>query len=156
MDRAYIIEEDKKTIFEVSDNSYRAAVFYDDGRIEPLGDHIFDLFSVFALSNNNKELPNEGIYRVVLDNDTGFKHYFVGDSEDYVMFYRNNGEDATLYYETLQDNGWRPEEHLTFKEKVFKVGKKIVQTSFTAFLSIALLLSIHPYALEELLFLLLL
>ncbi len=137
-----ITDDDKKTVIEYDNDFSRASVFYDDGRVEPVKENIFDLFGMFLLSDNNTNLPDEGSYKVILDNDTGFKHYFLDGKEDYIMFYNNNGEEYAIdYYETLEDNGWRPKEKLPLKEKLFRVGKSVIHTTFMGFLIVMFYLS---------------
>ncbi len=142
MNRVYIEDEGRNIIIDSKDRMCGGYSFYDDGRVEQLTNkEIFDIFKDFLLSEDNKKLPNEGKYKVYLDNKTGFKHYFHNGEESFIMFFLNNGEDATAYREeekkekkeiVLNDSTAKP--HETTKEKSFKIGKKIIRSTCMALL----------------------
>ena len=136
MNRVYIEDEGRNIIIDSKDKMCGGYSFYDDGRVEQLTNkEIFDIFKDFLLSEDNKKLPNEGKYKVYLDNKTGFKHYFHNGEESFIMFFLNNGEDATTYKEEkkiINDNPVKP--HETTKEKSFKIGKKIIRSTCIALL----------------------
>ena len=143
MNRVIITDEEKNTIIDINNKELSGCSFYFDGRKKEVSYDDLKVFNSFFLSKDNKKLPNEGKYRVVLDNKTGFKHYFLGKNEDFVMFYLNNGENAALYKQEehyIKDNGWKKEP--TQKEKFFNVGKRIIRCTCLSLLSILLAVSI--------------
>lgn len=143
METLYIEEDNRKTIIDIDKNICIGNTFYYDGRIEPLTREVLDVFRILFLSNNNIELPNEGKYKVLLDNVTGYKHYYLNGIENYTMFFLNNGEELNIYRVEnigLTDNGWRKEKP-TMKEKIFKVGKKIIHTTCAGLLCVSLFLT---------------
>ncbi len=62
----------------------------------PLDNKEFDELKKLQLSSNNKVIEDND-YKVILDLDSGYKHYFKDGKEDLEMFYQMNGEDYTLY-----------------------------------------------------------
>ena len=144
MNRVYIEDEGRNIIIDSKDKMCGGYSFYDDGRVEQLTNkEIFDIFKDFLLSEDNKKLPNEGEYKVYLDNKTGFKHYFHNGEESFIMFFLNNGEDATAYREekkkekkeiVLNDSTAKPYE--TTKEKFFKIRRKIIRSTCMALLMV--------------------
>ena len=132
MERILIEDENRNIIIDIQDKVLKGCSFYHDGKIESLKKEDLNIFKEFILSKDQKVLPNEGEYKVVLDNKTGFKHYFLNGVESYIMFFLNNGEDGEVYKVEnigLTDNGWRKEEHLSFKEKIFRLGGKVVHAT---------------------------
>ena len=132
MERILIEDENRNIIIDIQDKILKGCSFYNDGKVESLNKEDLNIFKEFILSKDQKVLPNEGEYKVVLDNKTGFKHYFLNGVESYIMFFLNNGEDGEVYKVEnigLTDNGWRKEEHLPLKEKIFRLGKKVVHTT---------------------------
>ncbi len=143
METIIIEEENRKTIIDINKKVLKGNTFYHDGRIEPITKEVLDVFNIIFLSNNNKTLPNEGEYKVILDNETGFKHYYLNGVESYIMFFLNNGEELTICKVEnvrLTDNGWS-KETLSTKEKIFKVGKKIIHTTCMGLLCTAMFLT---------------
>ena len=67
-----------------------------DWRRYPLDNKEFDELKKLQLSSNNKVIEDND-YKVILDLDSGYKHYFKDGKEDLMMFYQMNGEDYTLY-----------------------------------------------------------
>ena len=138
MNRIIINEENKDTIIEFTKESYRGCSFYHDGRIDNLSLDISHLFREFFLSSDNTILKNCGKYQVILDNKTGFKHYFWHNQEDFQMFFQNNGEDAIQF---LDNNRHRRRGKLSTKEKLFRVGKKVIRCTCTGLLCIMFAIS---------------
>lgn len=62
----------------------------------PLDASVFNELRKLYLTSNNK-IIEENVYKVILDLETGYKHYFKNNKEDLAMFYKMNGEDRTLY-----------------------------------------------------------
>ena len=96
MGKMIIDEPERRTYIVTDKRSLMGNTVYQDGRVEPLTNDILSIFQAFILSDNYKELPNEGKYNVKLDNKTGFKHYFLNGEESYIMFFLNNGEDGKI------------------------------------------------------------
>jgi hypothetical protein len=130
MERIVIEDSNKKTIINIQNRTISGYSFYHDEKVKELTKDDLNIFKLFFLSNNNKRLPNEGKYTVILDNITGLKHYFLNGIEDYKLLFLNNGEDITLYKvenKLLKDNGYRKKEKLSMKERVFKIGHTLVR-----------------------------
>ena len=136
MNRIVITDDYKHTVLDVGSKSIKGCSFYYDGRVTPVNNDIFKVFNAFLLSKDNKRLPDEGKYRVMLDNKTGFKHYFVGDQEDFVMFYKNNGAYAISYLFNDDDTDY--DDSYEYGEKRFKVGRKIIRAGCGTLLSVIL------------------
>ena len=130
METIIIDELNRRTYIDIDKHTRIGNTFYTDGRIEPVTKDVLSVFQAFILSDNGKELPNEGEYKVILDNKTGFKHYFLNDVESYIMFFLNNGEDGRIYKDKKKEkviNDKLPEKAETLKEKVFKIGDTIIR-----------------------------
>ena len=137
MERIVIEDSNKKTIINIQNRTISGYSFYHDEKVKELTKDDLDIFKLFFLSNNNKRLPNEGKYTVILDNITGLKHYFINGKEDFIQLFFNNREEGTLYKvenKLLKDNGYRKKEKLSMKERVFKIGHTFVRCTCIALL----------------------
>ena len=137
MERIVIEDSNKKTIINIQNRTISGYSFYHDERVKELTKEDLNIFKLFFLSDNNKRLPNEGKYTVILDNITGLKHYFINGKEDFIQLFFNNGEEGTLYKvenKGLKDNGYRKKEKLSMKERVFKIGNTFVRCTSIALL----------------------
>lgn len=85
-----------------------------------LNDNVFSELRKLILSNNNRVFE-ESDYKVVLDLDTGYTHYFKNGKEDWKKFYQMNGKDETYYLGEEKDTLRR------------KIGR-IIYSSFITFL----------------------
>ena len=103
MDTIEIKNNNENIVLYFEGNKYWGTVFHKDGTVSPVDEDVFKYFNMFVLSNNRTELPNEGEYRVILDNETNFKHYFLNNKEDYEKLFLNNGEDYILYKDYFKD-----------------------------------------------------
>ena len=145
METLFIYDEEKHSIVDLENENISGYSFFNDGRIEPINSSVLNVFNSFFLSNNRTELPSEGKYKVILDNETGFKHYFDGDSEDFLMFFDKNGEDVTAYSQVI--NSKLKEQHIfdrenyTVKARAFKVGKTLVKATATGLVGAMLFLA---------------
>lgn len=120
-----------KIIVNIKNESFDGYRFLNDGRVEKIDNRIYDIFSMFLLSNNYSNLPSENGYDVVLDNETNFKHYFKDGLEDYRMFYLNNGKEAVVYKRRMDED----EELYGIKiPKEFKVKKRSTTLEYTSLL----------------------
>lgn len=91
---------------ETNINGITSFLFEDDGKLTgyqiidwqkyPLDSSVFNELKKLQLSNNNKVIEDE-YYKVILDLETGYKHYFKDNQEDLLKFYEMNGVDETLY-----------------------------------------------------------
>jgi len=160
METIIIDELDRRTYIDIDRNTRMGNTFYNDGRIEPVTSDVLSVFQAFVLSKNNKELPNEGKYKVILDNETGFKHYFLNGEESYIMFFLNNGEDGRVYKDKkkkkiINDN--YPEKVETLKEKIFNIGDTIVRCTcmglllvmMSLFMTNTLYVASNPHAYKD-------
>ena len=69
MGRVIITDNKKKTVIDVSkDRVLTGCNFYYDGRVSAVTKKDFEIFNAFILSDDREELPNEGVYKVILDN----------------------------------------------------------------------------------------
>ena len=132
MNRIIIKDQEKETYVEYKNAKYCGYSFYNNGKIKSIDSSFFDMFNEFILSNNQTKLNDIGKYQVILDNETGFKHYFLDGLEDYVMFFNNNGSDATRYV----DNESNKESVIPKKAKRFKIGKKVIEISCIALVTL--------------------
>ena len=96
----------------------------------PLDNKVFDELKKLQLSSNNKAIE-DGEYKVILDLNSGYKHYFKDNKEDLMMFYQMNGEDCTLY-SGKGNNGSRR-----------KIGKIIYNTYFAFSICVTLILGVN-------------
>ena len=92
-----IKDNEDKIVVNIENESLYGYRFKKDGKVEHIDSRIYDILSMFLLSDNYSNLPSENGYKVVLDNNTNFKHYFKDGVEDFRMFYLNNGTPAVLY-----------------------------------------------------------
>ena len=103
MDTIQIRDNNDNIILYFEGNKFWGTVFYGDGRVEPVDESVFKYFDMFKLSDNTTKLPNEGNYKVVLDNNTNFKHYFLDGEEDLEKLFQENGKDAVSYKNYFKD-----------------------------------------------------
>ncbi len=144
METLFIENEEKNSIIDLENEKISGYSFFKDGRVEPINSSVLNVFNGFFLSNNRTVLPNEGKYRVILDNETGFKHYFDGDSEDFLMFFDMNGEDVTIYdvvNSKLHENHVFDRENYTVKARAFKLGKNLVKATAAGLVGVMIFLA---------------
>ena len=91
MESIRIHEKNYDIVLYLDKNKFFGYKFNNDNTIEKIDKNVFKYFDFFVCSNNYTVLPGVDDYKVVLDNETNFKHYFKGGSEDYNMFFLNNG-----------------------------------------------------------------
>ncbi len=149
MNRIIISDEEKNTILEFDDKDLKGNTFYNDGRIENITYDDIEILKDFILSPNNTKLPNEGEYSVVLDNNTGLKHYFLDNREDYTMLFKNNGEYAIDTKEEKEEYIGRhaKRKDLTNKEKRFKIRKRIIHCTLVGLLYATMAFSYSSFVL---------
>lgn len=97
MEIVRIHEKNYDIVLFLDTNNYYGYKFNKDNTIEKIDRNVFKYFDFLTCSNNFSVLPNIGDYKVVLDNNTNFKHFFKNDSEDYEMFFLNNGKEIISY-----------------------------------------------------------
>ena len=139
MNKVVINTENEDIILYLNKSEYYGYKFNKDNTIEKVNESVFNYFDFLICSNNYTKLNNEGNFQVILDNETNFKHYFKNGSEDYEMFYKNNGKSAILYINN-DDEYWEISDDEFDDLKVFEFAK----TSFSLSLK-ALLLSFTFY-----------
>ena len=114
-------------VLYLNKNNYFGYKFNNDNTIEKVDKKVFKYFDFLVCSNNYKLLPDENNDKVILDNETNFKHYFKDNCEDYLMFCINNGRDALLY---ISDN-----DNIKKRNNIsFLIGNLLVTASLSAFL----------------------
>ena len=99
MESIRIHEKNYDIVLFLDNNRFFGYKFNNDNTIEKIDKNVFKFFDFFMCSNNFTVLPNVDDYKVILDNETNFKHYFKGGSEDYQMFFLNNGTEAISYHQ---------------------------------------------------------
>lgn len=97
MEIVRIHEKNYDIVLFLDTNNYYGYKFNKDNTIEKIDRNVFKYFNFLTCSSNFSVLPNIGDYKVVLDNNTNFKHFFKNDSEDYEMFFLNNGKEIISY-----------------------------------------------------------
>ena len=97
MESIRIHEEDFDIILYLDNNSFFGYKYNNDNTIEKIDENVFKYFNFLTCSNNYSTLANDGEYKVILDNNTNFKHYYKDDKEDYEMFFLNNGKELISY-----------------------------------------------------------
>ncbi len=126
MDKIYIKNNDESIIVFLDSKTVLC-----NNDVKPINNDILKYFKIFTLSDNNIILPDENNYKVVLDKDTGFKHFFMNGHEDYEMFFDYNGQSTLeLYFHNHL---------LNVKEKVptaYKVFRSILGISCCLSLSV--------------------
>ena len=115
--------------------------FNKDNTIEKIDKNVFKYFDFFTCSNNFTVLEDVDDYKVVLDNETNFKHYFNGGSEDYDMFFINNGIPVVSY---LQND--------SIKDLIKKVSVSFVVGGISVCLSLSgfNLITVHANSINNL------
>ena len=111
--------------------------FNKDNTIEKINSNVLKYFDFLICSSDFKVLPNEDDYKVVLDIETGFKHYFKGSSEDYEMFFKNNGKVVCSYQNDKQNNVLK---NIT---KIFAIGSTSIALSLSSFLLVEIYKNNH-------------
>ena len=94
MEVVYIKEANIDTIIYLNHSNYYG-YRYIGNTIETIDN--LNIFKPFLLSQNNTKLPKYKKYDVYLDNQTGLKHYFYQDTEDFNLLFLNNGIPAINY-----------------------------------------------------------
>ena len=164
METIIIDEIDKRTYINIDRKKVMGNTFYSNGRIEPITNQTFSIFKAFILSSNKRELPMEGKYKVFLDNNTGFKHYFLDGKENYTMLFLNNGEssgipkkkDKKTINNLLSRKGLS--DRVEKLEKKFTIGQRIIHCTcrgllnalLLVFLANSLIVVSNPYAYKDL------
>ena len=139
MGRVIITDNKKKTVIDVSkDRVLTGCNFYYDGRVSAVTKKDFEIFNAFILSDDREELPNEGVYKVILDNKSGLKHYFKDNKEDLLMLFFKNGKNATVY-EEVEDNKDKKKKKKPSKFRIFEIGKKTVALGIASLLLMMML-----------------
>ena len=126
MDIVRIHDKTSNIVLYLDKNKYFGYKFNNDNTIEKVDKNVFKYFDFLVCSNDFKRLADEGEYNVILDNETNFKHYFKGGSEDYQMFCLNNGKDALSYNSKDGKNN--------LKNISFLIGNLVVTASLSSFL----------------------
>jgi len=68
-----------------------------DGKVTEDKDIINQILNIIKYNDNCIFIKKENGYDVYLDQITNYKHYLKNGKEDFLMFYLNNGIDATCY-----------------------------------------------------------
>ena len=92
-----LIRDNNKNIVLFLNEHYYAGYAFDRNKVEEVDDSVFNYFNFLKLSKNNTQLPDEYGYKVILDKDTNYKHYFKDNQENLRLFFDHNGENVTLY-----------------------------------------------------------
>ena len=127
METVRIHDNNCDIVLYLNNNNYFGYKFNKDNTIEKIDKNIFKYFDFFMCSNNYSVLPSENDYKVILDNETKFKHYFKGGSEDYEMFFLNNGKELISFT--------KRKSNLNIKNisKCFVIGTVTICLSFGAY-----------------------
>ena len=128
MKKVRIHEKNYDIVLFLNKNSFFGYKFNKDNTIEKIDKSVFKYFDFFICSNNYESLSDEDDYKVMLDKDTNFKHYFKNGSEDYEMFFRNNGKLAINFQSDKSLKNILRDIAVTFV-----VGSTTISLSLTAF-----------------------
>lgn len=125
-------------IIRNSDNSYELLKVIDgklgafhvskDGFSKSDSKYINTVLNKLRFNSNCIYLTDVDGYSIYYDSETGFKHFMKEDKEDFEMFVRANGKDATMYLSSDSKNKKR------------KPGKKIARAFGMSVLSITIIL----------------
>ena len=125
-------------IIRNSDNSYEMLKVIDgklgtfhvskDGFSKSDSKYINDVLNKLHFNSNCIYLTDVDGYSIYYDKETGFKHFMKEEKEDFEMFVRANGKDATMYLSSDSKNKKR------------KPGKKIARVFGISILSITIML----------------
>lgn len=125
-------------IIRNSDNSYELLKVIDgklgafhvskDGFSKSDSKYINTVLNKLRFNSNCIYLTDVDGYSIYYDKETGFKHFMKEDKEDFEMFVRANGKDATMYLSSDSKNKKR------------KPGKKIARAFGISILSITIIL----------------
>ncbi len=125
-------------IIRNSDNSYELLKVIDgklgafhvskDGFSKSDSKYINTVLNKLRFNSNCIYLTDVDGYSIYYDKETGFKHFMKEGKEDFEMFVRANGKDATMYLSSDSEN------------KKYKPGKKIARAFGISALSITIML----------------
>ena len=90
--------------------------------------NILNYFKLFKLSNNNSYIGKYNQYDIVLDNNTGLKHYLYNGIDDINMLFLNNGEYSIRY---------KGKKNKISKRKIFRINGVSIATSLFGILFIS-------------------
>ena len=117
-----IKENDTNTIIYIENKEYYGYKFQNND-VKKNDIHILDDFKMFKLSKNYTKLKKYQRYEVYLDNNTGLKHYFYNNTENFYLFYLNNGYDCISY-------SGKSSNHNLNNKKIFRLNNKIIICTF--------------------------
>ena len=127
MEAVRIHEKNYNIVLYLDNDKFFGYKFNKDNTIEKIDNNVFKYFNVLTCSNNYSILPNENEYKVVLDNETKFKHYYKDGKEDIEMFFKNNGKELISYQ---QSNATKAIRNIS---KAFIIGSTTICLSLGAY-----------------------
>lgn len=117
--------------FDKNKKSLNAIKINADGKVTEDKDIINQILNIIKYNDNCVFIKKENGYDVYIDQITNYKHYLKDGKEDFLMFYLNNGIDATCY--KLKGNKKEKNNKLLNLTKAFFIDFLIINISFVTF-----------------------
>lgn len=147
METIRIEDENCNIILYLENKILQGYQFNKDNTIEIVNESVMDYFKFLVSSQNYTELADEEEYKVILDNETGLKHYFKNSIEDYTMFFKKNGE----YDVCFKGTGGFIKEKISKRFKISRIKELFVICTLSSLLGISIShLTVTPTNIQKL------
>ena len=124
METIYIKEKNNNTIIYLDKQQYYSYQYLNDS-VKSIDYQNLKIFKLFTMSKNYTKLKKYRKYDVYLDNETGLKHYFSNNNENFYLLFKNNGRYAINYFGN---------NHELSSTKIFKLKNKLIVCTFLGLL----------------------
>lgn len=91
------INEKKIDFIYCDENDILCGFSYDEGLIHEIDEKTFDNLNVFKLGLKRHSVGFKNGYEIILDEESGLKHFFRDGKENLVMLYKENGIENSNY-----------------------------------------------------------
>ena len=147
METIRVEDENCNIILYLENKILQGYQFNKDNTIEIVNESVIDYFKFLVSSQNYTELADEEEYKVILDNETGLKHYFKNSIEDYTMFFKKNGE----YDVCFKGTGGFIKEKISKRFKISRIKELFVICTLSSLLGISIShLTVTPTNIQKL------
>lgn len=97
----------KTSFLYLSGDCKLAGCTFKEGKVSRIDEETMKVLFDLLLGENSVKLDRKEEYDVILDLDTGYKHYLLNGKEDFEEFYLENGIEATLYKSATDKGFWQ-------------------------------------------------